>query len=234
MIGSLRGIYLTVAFASVPDRTSHELLAALHAHLQLVLEQSLQRNAACISRVRAAEKILEPDFAKYPHLRRHSESVAKLAESFARFLALPQQDVDDARVLGLVHDVGMRMLDYERLYRKRDVSQEELSILREHPVVGAAIVEPFLGESIAKAVLSHHERVDGRGYPNELRGEDIPLLARLIQVCDAYIAITDPDTYQSAEMHDDALSAVSRGAGSQFDEELARRFVEFMRTVPLS
>jgi HD domain/GAF domain len=230
--GTLRGIYLTVAFAGVPDRTAHELLAALHGHLQLVLEQSLQRGATCVSRVRAAEKLLEPDFSKYPHLRHHADSVSRLAEAFARFLALPQADVDDARVLGLVHDAGMRLLDYERLYRKRDISQEELGILREHPVVGAALVEPFLGTAIARAVLSHHERVDGRGYPNELRGEDIPYLSRLLQVCDAYIAITDPDTYQPPETHDDALSAVLRGAGSQFDEELARRFVEFMRTQP--
>lgn len=231
-VGSLRGVYLTVAFAGVPDRTAHELLAALHGNLQLVLEQSLQRSAACVSRVRAAEKLLEPDFSKYPHLRRHAETVANLAEAFARFLAWPQSDVDDARIVGLVHDVGMRMLDYERLYRKRDISQEELGILREHPSVGAAIVEPFLGTSIARSVLSHHERVDGRGYPNEQRGEDIPQVARLVQICDAYIAITDPGSYQPPETHDDALSSVSRGAGAQFDEELARRFVEFMRTQP--
>jgi len=231
-IGSLRGIYLTVAFAGVPDRTAHELLAVLHAHLQLVLEQSMQRSAACASRLRAAEKLLEPDFTKYAHLRRHSEAVAKLSENFARFLAWPQSDIDDARIVGIVHDAGMRLLDYERLYRKREISQEELGILREHPVVGAAIVEPFLGSAVARAVLAHHERVDGRGYPNELRGEDIPQLSRLLQICDAYVAITDPDSYQPPETHDDGVSAISRGAATQFDEELSRRFIEFMRTQP--
>jgi len=192
----------------------------------------MQRSAVCVSRARVAAKLLEPDFTKYPHLRRHAEAVATLAESFARFLAWPQPDADDARVVGLVHDVAMRLLDYERLYRKREISQEELAILREHPVVGAALVEPFLGTTIARAVLAHHERVDGRGYPNEWRGEDIPQVARLVQICDAYVAITDPDSYQTPEGHDDALAAVSRGAGSQFDEELSKRFIEFMRTQP--
>lgn len=230
--GSLRNIYLTVAFAGTPDRVAHELLAVLHTHLQLVIEQSMVRTSLAASRLRIAEKLLEPDFTTFPHLRRHSENVARLAESFARFLALPQTDVDNARIVGLVHDAGMRLLDYERLYRKRDLSQEELGILREHPNVSAALVEPFLGTDIARAVLSHHERVDGRGYPSELRGDDIPMLSRLIQICDAYVAIADPDSYQPPETHDDALSAISRGAGSQFDQELAGRFIEFTRAKP--
>ena len=123
----------------------------------------------------------------------------------------------------------MRLLDYDRLYHKRDLTQEELGFLREHPSVGAAMVEPLLGVEIARAVLCHHERVDGRGYPNELHGEEIPLLSRIVQICDAWVAMTDPATYQTPESRENALSTMVRGAGSQFDAELATRFVDMMR-----
>ena len=230
VVGSLRGLYLTVAFNVVPDRVAHELLAVLHNHMQLVLEQSLQRSTTGAARSRIAERLVEPDFTKFPDLRRHSEAVAKLSERFARFLALTPSEVENARILGLVHDAGMRLLDYERLYRKKDLSPEELGFLREHTSVGAALTEPVLGIEIARAVLCHHERADGRGYPNELHGEEIPVLSRVLQLCDAWVAMTDPGTYQPAVSADEALATITRAAGSQFDAELAGRFVEMIRS----
>lgn len=228
-VGSLRGLYLTVAFNVVPDRVAHELLAALHNHMQLVLEQSMHRGAFGTMRTRVAEKLIEPDFAKFPELRRHADVVANLCESFARFLALTTAEVENARIVGIVHDAGMRLLDYERLYRKKDLTAEELGFLREHTSVGAAIVEPLLGAELARAVLCHHERYDGRGYPNELHADEIPLLSRVLQICDAWVAMTDPGTYQPPVPPDTAMATITRAAGSQFDPELATRFVEMMR-----
>jgi len=227
---SLRGLYLTIVFRENPDRVAHELLAVLHTHLQLVLEQSLQRNTHSAVQSRIAEYLLEPDFTRYPELRRHSELVSRLCESFARHLALTPAEVEQARIVGLVHDCGMRLLDYDRLYRKRDLSAEELGFLREHPSVGAAIIEPLLGPEIARIVLCHHERVDGRGYPHELHGDEIPLLSRLLQLCDAWLTITDPDSYQPPEPPTNALATLTRAAGTQFDAELTGRFVEMMRS----
>jgi hypothetical protein len=229
-VNAMRGLYLTVVFNSIPERNAHELLAVLHAHLQLVIEQSLQRGSAAALQSRIAEKLVEPDFARYPELRRHSDAVSRLCESFARHLALSPAEVDGARIVGLVHDVGMRLLDYDRLYRKRDLTPEELGFLREHPSVGAAMVQPLLGDEIARAVLCHHERVDGRGYPNELHGEELPLLSRILQLCDAWVAMTDPDTYQQPEAPDAARSIIAHAAGTQFDTGLAPRFVNMMRT----
>lgn len=227
-VANVRALYLTVAFAGAPDRIAHELLAVLHGNLQLALEHSMQKNAMGSLRMKIAESLLEPDFTRYPALRRHTEAVAKLSENFAQFLGLAPSDAENARIVALVHDVGMRVLDYERLYRKHDLSQDELGILREHVSVGAALVEPFLGVDIARAVLCHHERVDGRGYPHELHGEEIPYLSRLVQLCDAYVAMTDPDTYQQPMRHEEAIAIISRAANSQFDGELAARFVEFV------
>src|SRR5207245_473152 len=127
---------------------------------------------------------------------------------------------------------GMRLLDYDRIYRKRDPSPDDLNILREHPAVGAALIDPLLGPDIARAVLCHHARWDGRGYPNELAGEQIPLLSRIVQICDVYEAMVATDNYQPTQTHDDAMSIVARDAGVQFDPDLARRFEEMMRTAP--
>lgn len=228
-VGALQGVYLTVAFAGNPDRVAHEMLAALHAHIQLVLEQSMQRGSIAALHAAIAEKLVEPDFSTFPALRHHSERVSKLSEAFARYLMLTPAEVESARIVGLVHDVGMRMLDYDRLYRKQDLSTEELGFLREHPAVGAAIVDPLLGSDLARAVLSHHERVDGRGYPNELHGDEIPYFSRLVQLCDAWVAMTDGDSYQPAERPEDAMRAIANGAGSQFDADLTGRFLEMVR-----
>jgi len=230
LVGSMRGLYLTVGFAGVPDRVAHELLAALHGHLQVVLEQSVHRGAASALRLKVAEKLVEPEFTKFPELRRHTDLVANLAEGFARFLALTPAEVENARITAIVHDAGMRLLEYDRLYRKKDITEEELSFLREHPTVGAAMVDPLLGSEIARAVLCHHERPDGRGYPNELRGEEIPMLARILALCDAYIAITDAASYQPPEPPQAGLATISRASGSQFDAELAMRFIDYIRT----
>jgi HD-GYP domain-containing protein (c-di-GMP phosphodiesterase class II) len=202
----------------------------LHGHMQLVLEQSAQRGAMSALRFKIAEKLVEPDFKKFPELRRHTDVVAGLTERFTRFLGWTPTEVDNAKLLAMVHDAGLRLLDYDQLYRKKDLSEEELSFLREHPAVGAALVDPLLGSEIARAVLCHHERPDGRGYPNELRGDEIPQLSRVVALCDAFATITDAGSYQPAEPAEAALTTISRASGTQFDAELSLRFIDFIRT----
>src|SRR5207245_2573026 len=188
--GNVHGLYLTVGFATDPERSVHELLAAFHHQLQLAIEQSIGRRQALATRLRIAEKIVEPDFSRFPELRRHSNAVVARVDAFTRFLALSPGEIDTTRIVALVHDGGMRLLDYDRLYRKRDPSPDDLNILREHPTVSAALADPLLGSEIARAVLCHHERWDGRGYPNELSAEEIPLMSRVLQICDVYEAMT--------------------------------------------
>jgi hypothetical protein len=230
VVGTLSGLALTVAFETAPDRQTHEMLAAFHAQLQIAIEQSISRSAVGALRWRAAAKLLEPDFQHYPELRNHAAEVTARAEDFAKFLALSAAEVENVRLVATLHDVGMRLLEYERLYRKYDVSPDEVGILREHPSVGAAIVEPVFGSELARAVLSHHERMDGSGYPHQLHGDDIPLLSRIVQICDAYEAMVSTDSYQPPQSRDAAISTLALGAGTQFDRELVQRFQELMRT----
>jgi HD-GYP domain-containing protein (c-di-GMP phosphodiesterase class II) len=188
----------------------------------------MSRRSSGALRMRIAEKLLEPDFSKFPELRAHTDSVLARVEAFGRFLGLSPQDTETLRVLTIVHDVGMRLLDYDRLYRKENPSHDELGILKEHPVVGAALVEPLLGREIARAVLSHHERFEGGGYPNGIRGTDIPLPSRILQICDVYEAMTAKDNYQVPLTHEAAMAVIIRGAGTQFDGDLVMRFQAMM------
>src|SRR5260221_7271395 len=196
----------------------------------MAIESSMERGALQALRFRVADKLLEPDFAKFPELRLHSDRVMARTEALARQLAMSQAEIDNVKLVAQLHDVGMRMLDYDRLYRKVDLSPEEITILHEHPNVGAAIVEPLLGSEIARGVLCHHERWDGRGYPNALNGQEIPRFSQIVQVCDVFETMVASDNvYQDTVSQKEALSLIADTAGSQFDAEVAHRFVEMMR-----
>src|SRR5204863_3114012 len=127
-----------------------------------------------------------------------------------------------------VHDVGLRLIDYERLYSRRNLTPEELRGMAEHPIVGAALVEPLLGAEIAQAVLRHHERVDGKGYPSHLTGNAIPLASRIIQICDAYVAMSSRRSYQAPFSAQDTRKRLLEGAGAQFDDTLVQKFVRLL------
>ncbi|HET8796753.1 MAG TPA: HD domain-containing phosphohydrolase, partial [Thermoanaerobaculia bacterium] len=171
-----------------------------------------------------AEMIVEPDFQKYPELAEHCREVATVAQRFGKVLELSPAQVETVRLAAFVHDVGLRLLDYQRLYRKINLTAEEMRGLAEHPVVGAALVEPLLGADVAQAVLRHHERIDGKGYPSRLSGSQIPLAARVVQIVDAWVAMTSSQTYQAPISRGEALQRLKEGAGTQFDAALVEKF----------
>ena len=222
---SVEGLVLTVAFERTPEAQAQR---ALHIFLRQI-EQSVEAAIAATSgrndRQVMAERLLEPDFQKYPDLAEHSREVAVVAHRFAQALELPATQAETVRIAALVHDVGLRLLDYERLYKKMNLTAEEMRGLAEHTVVGAALVEPLLGTDVAQAVLRHHERVDGKGYPSRMSGQQIPLPARIIQIADAWVAMTARNSYQVPILREQAINRIREGAGSQFDAALVERFM---------
>lgn len=226
--GGMKGLVLTVAFETPPDPVTRKNLENFLQVIQRTVEHGAAVKTLRVTRQKAAEKLLEPDFQKYPELVEHSKKVSDLADQFAHFLALSAAETETVRLAALVHDVGMRLLDYARLYRKPRISAEELKLLREHPVVGAAIVEPVFGFEMANIVLSHHERADGRGYPAGIAGEAIPIGARIIQIVDAFDAMTSPHSYQEPMPEEAAIKQVLRMGGAEFDHSLAVKFQEMI------
>ncbi len=222
------GLVLTVAFERTPEAQAQRALHMFLRQIEQSVETAIAAGSGRSDRQRVAERLLEPDFQKYPDLVAHSVQVSVMSHRLAEAIALAPQQVETCRLAGLVHDVGLRLLDYDRLYRRPSLTAEEHRGLAEHPIVGAALVEPLLGADVAQAVLRHHERVDGKGYPSRMSGHSIPGPARIIQICDAWVAMTSPHSYQPQISHEEASWRIRQGAGTQFDEGLSAQFLKHL------
>ena len=222
---TIEGLIVTVAFDVTPDDAVREQIDVFVARFGESIEASISRTERATQRVAIAEKLIEPDFQKIPTLIDHCRAVSGVAIRFAKVLDLPPDVVETVRIAALVHDVGLRLLDYERISARRRLSAEERRAIAEHPLIGAALVEPLLGSEVAEAVLRHHERWDGRGYPGRMGGNAIPLAARIIQIADAWVAMTSPTSYLPTIDHGDAQSRLRADAGSQFDPSLVGTFL---------
>jgi putative nucleotidyltransferase with HDIG domain len=169
----------------------------------------------------ALSKALE---AYDPYTRNHSERVTLLAEKIARQMHLPEPKIEALVAAGRLHDMGKCRYDWETIIRKPGKpSEEEWQVIRCHPLDGAQIASeiqvPFL-PSIADIVRSHHERVDGSGYPTGAKGEEIDITGRILCAADAFEAITSRRSYQNRRGVDDALAELQRNSGRQFDPKV--------------
>jgi hypothetical protein len=228
---SFDGLVLTVGFERIPEAQAQRSLTMFLRQIENSVETAIAVGAGRSDRHMVAEKLLEPDFQRYPELLDHSRQVSTMSQRLATLVGMSAHQVEIVRLAGLVHDVGLRLLDYERLYRRPSLTAEELRGLAEHPIVGAAIVEPLLGAEVAHAVLRHHERVDGKGYPSHMTGQSIPLASRIIQVCDAWVAMTSAASYQNALPRGDAARRLKQAAGTQFDDAVVARFLKSLNEI---
>jgi putative nucleotidyltransferase with HDIG domain len=174
-------------------------------------------------------RLLEPGLKKYTALVSHSLSVARIARRFAGFLRLPEVTVEQMTVAGLLHDVGIRELSYDRVSEKRPLSEAEYRLARDHPSVGAMLLADIeFPYPVIPLVLHHHERYDGSGYPDQLRGEQIPFGARLIHIIEAFDAMTSATSYRPTISRDEAVETIESKGGTQFDPNLAAKFRDFI------
>jgi HD-GYP domain-containing protein (c-di-GMP phosphodiesterase class II) len=157
----------------------------------------------------------------------HSLRVTALAEGFARLLCWDDLRVMRVRLGARLHDIGKLALSDALLTKLGPLSDEERDQLREHPLIGAGMIESLPQAAHAlPCVLYHHERWDGYGYPAARVGTEIPVEARLIAVVDAFDAMTSERSYREPLLIAHALAEIVRCAGSHFDPELAKSFVE--------
>jgi HD-GYP domain-containing protein (c-di-GMP phosphodiesterase class II) len=221
---SVDGLVLTVALSAKPTDDARVQIERLAAQLGVCVDAIVGRSEWHQRRVKIAEALLEPDFRAMPRLAGHSKLVAGIAQRLAQTLKMSEDFAETVRVAALVHDAGLRLLDYDKL-SGGTITDEQMQTVIEHPLVGAALVEPFLGRDVAEVVLRHHERWDGKGYPGKLSGERIPLGARIVQIADCWAAMTSPDSYAPAVDRDEAMRRLRRDAGAQFDPSLVGVFL---------
>ena len=162
----------------------------------------------------------------------HLGGVADLACATALRLGVPREDMEVTRQTALLHDVGKVAIPDEILSKPEPLDESEWAFMQRHTIIGERIISaaPAL-EAVATLVRSTHERYDGRGYPDGLAGDDIPLIARIVAVCDAYDAMVTNRTYRRAFDRSRAISEVRRSSGTQFDPKVVEAFVSALEAV---
>ena len=165
--------------------------------------------------------------AKDSHTERHTQRVAEAARHMGVRLGLAEADLDALYRGGMIHDIGKIGVDDAILRKPGPLNSEEIVKMREHPMIGVNIVRPLRsGSDILPIIRHHHEWFDGRGYPDGLRGNEIPLLARIVAVCDAFDSLVNDRPYRARRSVEDAISILVGGAGRQWDPRLVTLFVD--------
>ena len=171
--------------------------------------------------------------AKDHYTQGHSQKVAEYGVRLGRMLGLSEKEVEEIRLAGFVHDVGKVGIPERILHKPARLDPDEWEVMKAHAYLGAKILEPLRGITCIQGMVKHHhEFVDGSGYPDGLRGTEIPLGARILAIADAYDTMTSDRTYRPARSPEEGLAELERCAGSQFDAHLVSLFAQGIRSEP--
>lgn len=171
--------------------------------------------------------------ARDAYTRGHSERVSEFAVGMGQKMGLPEKEIETLKIGGKLHDVGKIGIPDSVLLKEGRLTDEELRVIQGHPVIGADILKPIksLSDTIP-LVLHHHERFDGKGYPNQLKGEEINLLARIMAVADTYDAITSDRPYRKGKPQEVALEIIQEVRGTQLCSKCVDVFMEYIQELP--
>lgn len=169
-------------------------------------------------------------YEKSCETKEHGERISHYCKKIGEALGLPPTKIDELEVFAMLHDIGKIAIDEQLLQKPDKLSEAEWQIMKKHPEIGYRIAQtaPDL-INIAEYILAHHERWDGKGYPRGLVGEEIPLLARILAVVDAYDVMTQGRPYQKAFSPEEAQAELQRNAGTQFDPQIVDIFIDYMK-----
>jgi putative nucleotidyltransferase with HDIG domain len=238
IVGVLLTGYLVVSFLTFDRGYILNIMYPLLMPLVIYASSSLTQNVAVaientklnlkvVDGYKSTIKALAASIdAKDHYTRGHSQQVTELALLGARSLNMSREELEILEYAGILHDVGKIGIPDNILCKPGRLTPEEFDIIRQHPGIGANIMEgiSFLEEA-RKLVLHHHEKYDGTGYPDGLMGNDIPLGARLLAVADAFDSMTSNRSYRAAMSTEDALNELHKGCGTQFCSIAVAAFV---------
>jgi putative nucleotidyltransferase with HDIG domain len=228
--------FLGVVFASHRDpafnfdRYQVQLLTAIGMQAGIALENLRLYRRLERSFLETVEVCVKAIDARDRYTAGHSNRVARMSVSIAHHLPLAAPDLRDLRLGALLHDIGKIGINDECLRAARRLTPEEYAHVQQHTVFGDQILHPLDGLATARIIARHHhERWDGRGYPDGLAGEAIPLLARIVAVADSVDAITSDRPYRPARSLDVAVNELLANRGTQFDPTVVRAFLDAHR-----
>ena len=160
---------------------------------------------------------------------RHSAAVARYSRAIAQRAGYSRREEELVHIAALLHDIGKFILPDRILKANVPLTDEDWMLIKRHPQQGARVVSSLDGYGpVAEIILAHHERIDGKGYPRGLAGDDIPELARIISVADTYDVMTARDSYRTPMSSYDAIAELRRVAGKQLDARFVEIFIELL------
>ena len=222
---SIEELHLSLSFGHA-TRSSHQ------EDLQLVLkkaEDSMNRNKlyeSASAKNKSIGLVINSLFAKSNRESQHSRRVSALCAYLTKQLQLSEREVNRMKVAGLMHDIGKIGVDEIILNKPGKLDEGEWEIMRRHPEIGYRILSASSEfNDLSRAVLEHHERWDGNGYPRGLKGEQISYQARIIMIADSYDAMTSERSYKKPLGQEEAIEEIRRCSGTHYDPEIAKVFL---------
>lgn len=205
-----------------------------------LLEERSEYIAKLEDRVREADGVIQDSVfdsflailnsleARNKSVFEHSQKVALMSEKTARAMGQGDDFIASCQIGGMFHDIGKIGIPDSILLCKGKLTDEEYAVVKTHPLIGKKILLPIFKKKndIIDFIYHHHERFDGGGYPDGLRGADIPLIARIACVVNSYLAMTAESLFKDKKNHAEAIEEIRRLSGVQFDPEIASLFVE--------
>jgi diguanylate cyclase (GGDEF)-like protein len=222
-------IDISIALGSaITDNFNKTIYDALREAEDKVYRQKLlQKNSLNSSIMYSLQTGLQ---AKSLETEEHTERVVSNSLVIGKKLSLPMSVMDELTIVAKLHDIGKIGISEEILLKQGNLSEEEFEIVKTHTEKGYRIVKASNQlDNVAKGVLTHHERWDGKGYPLKLKGESIPLIARIVCIADAYDTMTNDTVYKKALSREEAIDELNKCSGKQFDPQIVKTFVNYLK-----
>jgi len=227
----------TITMANKTDESSFnsedlELLSTIATQASIAIRNARLYEEQETSYLNTVQALVSAVEASDAYTSGHSERVTRYALKLARYIDLPHESLRTLEQAAILHDIGKIGICESLLHKIETLSSEDIETLRLHPGIGVKILEPisFLGE-VRRIIHQHHERFDGTGYPNGIKGDQLLLEARILSIADTYDAMTTDRPYRCALSHDVTIKEISDNAGTQFDPNLAQAFIGMFEEV---
>ena len=215
-----------------------------HAGDMLLLDSTLTFGGHILSNLKLLEQLRRASFEavralvnavdqKDPYTCGHSERVGFLAKATGKFMGMSPRELQDLEWGGLLHDIGKIGIPLVILNKPGALDCEEFALIKNHPARGFAILKPVESlQGVLDVVLHHHETPDGQGYPDGLKQDGIPLLARIMHVVDTFDALTSTRSYRKAFDYEDAIRILEKESGTKFDTRIVQKFLGAWAQLP--